>query len=182
MSCGIPSVAFCPFAVDLQVVWLCLLLSIRYLQTTRSYFCLLFCRMNKGSSVRPVLYIICFSPPTVSVVSTELASVYQCLSCTKAKAGHKAQKCQRGVDSLSSTCWLQSNKIIWVGMDLMRSSCPTPLLEQCQLEQVAQDLVESGVEYLQERTTLIVKKVPVSSSHTLQGVNHHLTTLSIHHL
>lgn len=134
--------------------------------------------MNKGSSVSPVSYIICFSPPTVSVVSTELASVYQCLSCTKAKAEHKAQKCQRGVDSLSSTCWLQSNKIVWAGMDLMRSSCPTPLLEQCQLEQVAQDLVE----YLQEWTTLIVKKVPVSSSHTLQGVNHHLTTLSIHHL
>jgi len=40
-----------------------------------------------------------------------------------------------------------------VGRDVCGSSSPTPLLKQGHLEQVAQDLVEGGFQYLQRRRT-----------------------------
>jgi len=41
--------------------------------------------------------------------------------------------------------------MVGVGRDLCGSSSPTPLLKQGHLEQVAQDLIQAGFEYLQRR-------------------------------
>ena len=45
----------------------------------------------------------------------------------------------------------QNHRMEWVGRDLWRSSSPNSLLEQDHLEQVAQDGIQAGFEYLQRR-------------------------------
>jgi len=45
----------------------------------------------------------------------------------------------------------QNHGIVRAGRDFCGSSCPTPLLKQGHPEQVAQDLVQVGFEYLQRR-------------------------------
>jgi len=45
----------------------------------------------------------------------------------------------------------QNLRMVGVARDLWRSSSPTTLLKQFHLEQVAQDLVQVGFEYLQRR-------------------------------
>ena len=45
----------------------------------------------------------------------------------------------------------QNHRMVGVGRDLWRSSCPTPLLEQGHLEQGAQEHVQAGFECLQGR-------------------------------
>ena len=55
--------------------------------------------------------------------------------------------------------------MVGVGRDLWRSSTPAPLLNQDHLEQVAQDHVQAGFEYLQRRRlhNLSGQPVPVLS-------------------
>ena len=48
-----------------------------------------------------------------------------------------------------------------VGRDLWRSSSPTPLLEQDHPEQVAQDRIQAGFEYLQRRRLHNLSEQPV---------------------
>jgi len=57
--------------------------------------------------------------------------------------------------------------MLGVGMDLWGSSRPTPLPKKGHLEQVAQDLVQAGFEYLQRRRihNLSGQPVPVSKIH-----------------
>ena len=47
--------------------------------------------------------------------------------------------------------WSQNHRMAGVGRDLWRSPSPTPLSKQDHLEQVAQDCVQAGFEYLQRR-------------------------------
>jgi len=51
--------------------------------------------------------------------------------------------------------------MVGVGRDLWGSSSPTPLLKQGHLEQVAQDRVQVGLEYLQRRRTHNLPGQPV---------------------
>jgi len=58
-----------------------------------------------------------------------------------------------------------------VGRDLWRSSCPTPLLKQKHLQQIAQDDVQLAFEYLQGRKlhNLPGQPVPVLSHSHIQA-------------
>jgi len=55
--------------------------------------------------------------------------------------------------------------MVGVGTDLLRSSCPTPLLKQDHLEPAAQDQIQTAFEYLQGRRlhNLSGRSVPVLS-------------------
>lgn len=51
--------------------------------------------------------------------------------------------------SLSAVTESYNHRMIEVGRDRWRSCSPTSLLKQCPLEQVIQDCIQVGVEYLQ---------------------------------
>lgn len=72
--------------------------------------------------------------------------------------------------SLALSRAVTAHRVVEVGRGLWRSSSPSPLLKQGHLEQVTQDYVQSGFEYLQgwtfhsslgsffQRTTLMVRQ------------------------
>jgi len=55
----------------------------------------------------------------------------------------------------------QNHRIAGVGRDLWESSSPLPLPRQGHLEQVAQDRIQAGFEYLQRRRLYILSGQPV---------------------
>jgi len=55
----------------------------------------------------------------------------------------------------------QNHRLVEVGRDLRRSSCPTLLLKQVHLEPVAQDNVQMAFEYLQGRALHNLSQKPV---------------------
>jgi len=80
----------------------------------------------------------------------EYFEVWQRSSVTK--------KEKRKKRTTNSNCWFlyaiflkQNHSMVGVGRDLCGSSSPTLLLKQGHLQQVAQELVQTGLEYLQRR-------------------------------
>jgi len=59
----------------------------------------------------------------------------------------------RGINS-TATATSQNHRMVGVGRDLCGSSSPTPLPSQGHLQQAAQDLVQAGLEYLQQFSVL----------------------------
>ena len=66
--------------------------------------------------------------------------------------------------------------MVGVGRDSCGSSSPTPLSKQYHLEQVAQDLVQEGLEYLQRRRIHNLSGQPVSV------LSHSTIFLTVRHL
>ena len=64
----------------------------------------------------------------------------------------------------------QNHRMVGIGRDLWGSSCPTPLPKQGHLQQAAQDLVQSGLEYLQRRRLHHLPGQPVPVLPKLGGV------------
>ena len=66
-----------------------------------------------------------------------------------------------GVLLLASKYITESHRMVGVGRDLCGSSSPNPLPKQGHLEQAAQDLVQTGLEYLQRRRIYNLSGQPV---------------------
>ena len=72
----------------------------------------------------------------------------------------------------------QNHRMLGVGRDLCESSSPTPVPKQGHLEQIAQDLVQAGLEYLQRRRihNLSGQPVPVLRHPQREEVPPHVQT------
>jgi len=75
----------------------------------------------------------------------------------------------RGESGRAAMTKSQNHRVVGVRRDLWGSSSPTPLLKQGHLQQAAQDLVQTGLEYLQRRRLHNLPGQPVPGLHHPQS-------------
>ena len=113
--------------------------------------CELMCGFRFSLRLGKTCYFWSFSVDLLSFIVPYGRKEHCCLEASRALSCSREVTCAAKHSLHPELTHKNTQRMVWVGRELWRSSHPTPVLKQVHLEQAAQDQVQVGFKYLQRR-------------------------------